>query len=50
MNLRHAYGGWSDDDALREKLAERGRTKVAAEFDIERSAKQLRDLFASTIC
>jgi glycosyltransferase involved in cell wall biosynthesis len=39
-----------DDDGLREKLAQRGRTAVAAEFDIGRSAAQLRDLFASTAC
>jgi glycosyltransferase involved in cell wall biosynthesis len=40
----------ADDDALRAKLAERGRTTVAAGFDIGRSAAQLRDLFASTAC
>ena len=39
-----------DDDALREKFAGRGRTKVAAEFDIERSAKRLRELLGSTAC
>jgi colanic acid/amylovoran biosynthesis glycosyltransferase len=39
-----------DGDALRARLAERGRSKVAAEFDIGRSAAQLRDLFASTAC
>src|SRR3954447_4989852 len=39
-----------DDDALREKFAGWGRTKVAAEFDIERSAERLRELLASTSC
>jgi colanic acid/amylovoran biosynthesis glycosyltransferase len=39
-----------DDDALREKFAGRGRTKVAAEFDIQRSAKRLRELLGSTAC
>jgi glycosyltransferase involved in cell wall biosynthesis len=34
------------DDALRMKLAEAGRSAVEGEFDIDRSAKQLRDLFA----
>lgn len=39
-----------DDDALREEFAGRGRTKVAAEFDIEGSAKRLRELLGSTAC
>jgi colanic acid/amylovoran biosynthesis glycosyltransferase len=39
-----------DDDALRARLAQRGRSKVSAEFDVDRSATQLRDLFASTAC
>jgi|SRR4051794_15654677 colanic acid/amylovoran biosynthesis glycosyltransferase len=34
-----------DDAGLREKLAERGRTVVAAEYDINRSAERLRELF-----
>jgi glycosyltransferase involved in cell wall biosynthesis len=34
------------DDALRAKLAEAGRSAVEGEFDIDRLAKQLRDLFA----
>jgi colanic acid/amylovoran biosynthesis glycosyltransferase len=40
----------ADDDALRGSLAERGQTAVAVEFDIGRSAAQLRELFASTAC
>jgi colanic acid/amylovoran biosynthesis glycosyltransferase len=39
-----------DDDGLREKLVQRGRAKVVAEFDIGRSAAQLRDLFARDGC
>ena len=37
-----------DDDALREKLVRRARKRVSAEFDVSRSATQLRDLFAGT--
>jgi glycosyltransferase involved in cell wall biosynthesis len=39
-----------DDDALRQTLAGCGQRKVAAEFDIEHSAKRLRELLASTSC
>jgi glycosyltransferase involved in cell wall biosynthesis len=39
-----------DDDLLREKLVEQGREVVAAEFDVDRSARQLRNLFESTAC
>ena len=39
-----------DDEPLREKLARRGRERVTAEFDVDRSAAQLRDLFAGTSC
>jgi colanic acid/amylovoran biosynthesis glycosyltransferase len=38
------------DVGLGEMLAQRGRTTVAAEFDIARSAAQLRDLFARDGC
>jgi glycosyltransferase involved in cell wall biosynthesis len=34
-----------DDVALREKLAENGRAVVAEEFDVDRSAERLRELF-----
>jgi glycosyltransferase involved in cell wall biosynthesis len=36
------------DPELRARLGRSGREKVAAEFDLERSASQLRDLFAAT--
>jgi colanic acid/amylovoran biosynthesis glycosyltransferase len=39
-----------DDDALRAKLASRGREAVDAEFDVDRSAERLRNLFKGTSC
>lgn len=36
----------ADDDGLRERLVSRGRAAVSTEFDGERSAMMLRDLFA----
>ncbi|MEO8454877.1 MAG: glycosyltransferase, partial [Sphingomicrobium sp.] len=36
----------AEDDRLRERLVTRGRAAVSTEFDVRRSAVQLRDLFA----
>lgn len=38
------------DDALRERLARRGRDVVSADFDVRHSAERLRDLFESMPC
>jgi glycosyltransferase involved in cell wall biosynthesis len=39
-----------DDDRLREDLARHGREKVASDFDLESSAKRLRELFEAKGC
>jgi hypothetical protein len=37
-----------EDDDLREELIRHGRGAVAGEFDVKRSAGQLRDLFVKS--
>jgi glycosyltransferase involved in cell wall biosynthesis len=38
------------DNALRDQLVRRGREAVSAEFDVHRSAEQLRNLFSNKPC